>query len=87
MNQCNEPICLSLANRITRLRLQEKELNDLLRRYETLWVICQAYIKDHHISCSESIWQVDEILLNTPDFLEQICEIVGYHECDNEDEL
>jgi hypothetical protein len=42
--------------------------------------ICRKFIKDQKISCSESVYQSDNVILNACELIEQICEIVGYFE-------
>ena len=46
--------------------------------------LCQKFILENKISCAEAIYQCDRIILNSQEFLEKICEIVGYAEV-NED--
>ena len=45
---------------------------------EKLFEICQKFIYDNHITCPESILQCDQIMENAPDFIEEICNHVGY---------
>lgn len=42
--------------------------------------ICREYIKDHKISSGESVWQRDDILLTTADFLVRCCDVVGWYD-------
>ena len=41
--------------------------------------LCKKFIKDNEISCPETICQSDKVIQNAYDFIEEICEIVGYH--------
>lgn len=47
---------------------------------------CKKYIDDQSIGSSECIYQNDNVILSAYEFIEGICEIVGYHEY-SEDEL
>lgn len=40
---------------------------------------CQKFIKKYEITCSEGIYQNDNVTLESPEFIEKICKIVGYH--------
>jgi len=40
---------------------------------------CKKFIKEHKISCPESIYQVDQVLVDSLGFIERICELVGYY--------
>lgn len=37
------------------------------------------FIRKHEITCSETIHQSDRLNLAAPDFLDECCEIIGYH--------
>lgn len=50
-----------------------------------LFDLCKDFIKDNKISCAEDIFQRDSIEANALDLVEQICDIIGYHEEDEED--
>ena len=47
---------------------------------EKLTELCKAFIKEQEISCAESVYQSDNVILNAYELIEGICEIVGYHE-------
>lgn len=53
----------------------EKELVDTIREF----------IEEHDITCPETIFQSDNISLESLNLIETLCEIVGYK--DNEDEI
>lgn len=44
-----------------------------------LWRHCRSFIKGHEIRCAETVFQTDRVIVNACDFIEGICEIVGYH--------
>lgn len=51
---------------------------------EQLWRLCQKFIIEQGISCPETISQTDSVIENAYDFIEDICDIVGYLENDDE---
>ena len=42
------------------------------------------YIKENEISSGEAVFQVDSLSLDALNFMEKCCEIVGYHEYEEE---
>jgi hypothetical protein len=38
------------------------------------------FVKEHQISCGESIHQSDRMNLMAPEFMDKCCEIIGYYE-------
>lgn len=40
---------------------------------------CREFIARGQISCGEAIYQTDRVLEDAPEFIEAICEIVGYY--------
>jgi hypothetical protein len=69
-------------------RLAEKErLNAEASAKENLWQHCQKFIKDQRISCAETVHQTDRVIVNAYEFIEGVCEIVGYEKDeDSEDD-
>lgn len=55
--------------------LTQKEIDE-----KVLYKICQGFIEKHKISGSENIYQSDSVILDAYEFIETICEIVGYYE-------
>ena len=41
---------------------------------------CQQFISQHKISCAESVYQRDAIWESAPELVENVCEILGYHQ-------
>jgi hypothetical protein len=68
-------------------RLEDSEEGPSVEQLGELWNICKRFINKYKPSCAESINQVDEINLACSDFVEEICECVGYYEYKKEDEL
>jgi DNA-directed RNA polymerase subunit RPC12/RpoP len=46
---------------------------------DKLWEACNEFIKHNQISCPETIHQCDWVNENSYEFIEKICEIVGYY--------
>ena len=57
-----------------------------MNKQEQLWALCEKFIKDQTVSCPESICQCDRVMENAYDFIEDICDLVGYHKYEDEDE-
>lgn len=38
----------------------------------------QQFIKDQNISCAETIYQTDRVIEHAYEFIEDLCDIVGY---------
>ena len=45
---------------------------------------CKSFIKDQKVRCPEDVWQSDKVIENAYEFIEGICNIVGYFK-DDED--
>ena len=48
-----------------------------------LWEVCQGFIKAQDIHCVETIYQTDWVIENAYEFIEDVCEVVGYMECED----
>jgi hypothetical protein len=53
---------------------------DLDKLKEDLYWHCRKFIADQQITCAETVFQTDRVALNAQEFIEGVCEIVGYHE-------
>lgn len=49
-----------------------------------LWNVATAFIEKYEIGCAEQIWQTDSVLIAAPELVEEVCEVVGYKEYDDE---
>lgn len=47
-----------------------------------LLALCKKFVADNEIGCAEKVYQSDHVIENAYGFIEQVCEIVGYHEED-----
>lgn len=48
------------------------------RDTDKLEELCKKFIENNNISCSETVFQSDRIIENAYEFIEKICDIVGY---------
>lgn len=46
---------------------------------ESLWSHCRKFIDDQEIRCAEAVSQEDRVITNAYEFIEIVCEIVGYY--------
>lgn len=51
--------------------MTEREMNDLYR-------VCIDFITKQKITCAETIYQSDRVIENAYEFIEEICDLVGY---------
>lgn len=60
-------------------------MSDLLHKQIMLWNICEQFIEKQRIGCAETVYQSDRVIKNASEFIEEICETVGYYEDEEED--
>jgi len=53
-----------------------KEFNDSDAR--KMWEVCVSFIKEHEIRCAETIYQCDGPQIAATEFIEILCETIGY---------
>jgi hypothetical protein len=53
--------------------MSDQRIKDLLLEH------CQAFIRDQEIGCPETIHQCDWVIENAYEFIQGVCDIVGYH--------
>ena len=80
---------------ISTLPIHKDEVPKIIKRLqlfsdkkEKLWELCKKFIHTHTIYGEESVYQRDDISLDSLDFIDAVCNIVGYHvysENDDED--
>lgn len=49
-----------------------------MNKADELFDLCKKFIDEQDIYSAETVHQSDEIILNALDFIEKICDIVGY---------
>lgn len=52
---------------------------------EALEKLCRDYIQQQEITCSETIYQTDRVAETAMEFVESVCDMVGYWVPDEED--
>lgn len=58
--------------------LKLKSVTEIDKRNQ-LFDLCKKYCDDHEISCAEMIYDTDDIITDAYEFIEKICDIVGYY--------
>lgn len=51
---------------------------------DALVKLCVDFVEEQHIYCAETIYQSDRVIENAYEFIEKICDIVGYKDIDLE---
>ncbi len=46
--------------------------------------LCVKFVEEHYIYCPETIYQTDHVIEDAYEFIEKICDIVGYKDIDLE---
>jgi hypothetical protein len=49
-----------------------------------LWQVCEQFVTDQNISCAETVYQTDRVIENAYAFIEQVCDVVGYVNMEDE---
>ena len=53
---------------------------------QQLFALCQQFITRMNIQCPETIYQTDRVIENAYEFIEEICNVVGYVASEDEEE-
>jgi len=56
-----------------------------MTKEQQLFELCKKFIEDQSIGCAETIYQTDWVIENAYEFIEDICNIVGYVEEEDEE--
>jgi hypothetical protein len=51
---------------------------DAVSKKDDLLKLCKDFIRSQLITCPETIYQSDRVIENAYEFIESVCEIVGY---------
>ena len=57
-----------------------------MSKEKKLKAIVETFVEKHGISCPESIYQCDRVIEDACQLIEELCNVVGYKECEGEDE-
>jgi len=49
-----------------------------------LFDLCKEFVTENEISCSEDLYDRDSLQLQALELLEQICDLIGYYEIEEE---
>lgn len=66
----------------------EFEIPDVVKQVrdrQSLWELCEEFIREQDIGCVEKIHQTDSVIENAYTFIENICYIVGYSESEEDE--
>lgn len=50
-----------------------------------LWNVAVRFIKEQEIGCAETIYQTDWVIENAYEFVEAVCDVVGYLPLEDEE--
>lgn len=51
-----------------------------LQQAQALVEHCEQFIQDQRIHCAETVYQTDRVIQNAYEFIEGVCDIVGYYD-------
>lgn len=52
---------------------------------EALWEAVTRFVDEQRISCGEAVYQTDWVAENSLELIEELCDIVGYYEYEDEE--
>jgi hypothetical protein len=55
-------------------------------RAEKVLQLVEAFVKEQEVSCSEAIYQNDNVIVGAYEFIDQLCEVAGFHKFEEENE-
>jgi CO dehydrogenase/acetyl-CoA synthase epsilon subunit len=56
-----------------------------MTKEQELFELCKKFIEEQNIFCAETIYQSDRVIENAYEFIEDVCNIVGYVEDEDEE--
>lgn len=66
-----------------------KNINKIINKIEQnnkLRTIVEEFITKQNIHCAEVVWQSDRVVENSYEFIQKLCDIVGYVKLPEEDD-
>ena len=60
---------------------------DHMMRLLELEDVVNKFIHEHHIVHAESIYQMDSVSLNSLQFIEEVCDCIGYYDVEDNETL
>ena len=84
LNFCHTGYCAKLKTYCLNIEFCEskKDNKQMNKDRIKLFKECHKFIVDNKISCPESIAQCDHVIENAYEFIENVCNIVGYYDYD-----
>lgn len=59
-------------------------MSDQVTNHQKLWNHCTQFVTKNNIYCAETVYQVDRVIINAYEFIEGVCDIVGYQQLEDE---
>ena len=56
-----------------------------VKKQKELYNLCLKFVQDNEIGCPEVIYQSDRVVEKSYQFIEAVCNIVGYHQFTEEE--
>ncbi len=72
---CDNPIGAKIRKEAARGSPEEKTAGETRK---ALYALCERFVVDNDIHCPETIWQMDHVIGNAYEFIEEICNTIGY---------
>lgn len=63
-----------------------EQIHAELTEARKLWQVCAQFIQAQNISCAETVYQTDRVIENAYEFIEQVCDVVGYVDLEDEED-
>lgn len=60
-----------------------KDAIEKIEKRDKVWEICEKFMKDQEIRCVEDVHQTDRVIENAYEFIEEVCNIIGYPDEDD----
>ena len=57
-----------------------EQIHNQLAQAQQLHKVCEKFIEDQRIHCAETVYQTDRVIENAYEFIEGVCDIVGYYD-------
>lgn len=57
-----------------------EQIHAQLAKAQELRKVCEKFIEDQRIHCVETIYQTDRVIENAYEFIEAVCDHVGYYQ-------
>ncbi len=64
------------------MAIEEKHDDDILDDQHYLYELCVDFIEGLNITCAETIYQSDRVIEKAYEFIENICDTIGYDKID-----